>query len=491
LAYLPKSSTNQVLKPETTTPIRLEFWEGMNRSVVDHQMKPSEFKIVVNAVTENIGSKTKRPGYVTFLNNPDDAEVLNLFNWNSKGILFRRSGTKLYKCLVGTDTTWIEVTLPVGVTLSPTARMTSAVLSGLIFFADGTNFFYCDDTLTCTSTSFTGGGATGANTNPKYLEQYQNRIQAAGCTDNPSTLFYSKFANGTNWVQDLTDPDAAGFVYIDTDYNGDILGLKKAYDRTLIFKEEAEYRYDGSSTPSDINRNTTTSIWSVDAYKDFTFWLNYDGIWGYSGTQPSLLSIPLNDIIPSISGTDLFKAPGACFDRHYYLSIGTIQIDDITVTNGVLDMDFDKSEWFIHDYADKPTAWASYYDANKKNQLIFGDTAGNTYTNFSGNTDNGEAIQMILRTRRMDEGQPEIDKKYNKIYVQASPYDSLVVQYRIGGGNWNTIGDLYTTLTKHYFSPLISGSYSRSIEFQIIDNSDQRPEFTRLYYYVATSGGQK
>jgi hypothetical protein len=329
---------------------------------------------------------------------------------------------------------------------------------------------------------------------PDYLEVYGNRLHAAGkdiaSTYGPSTDFYSARADGTNWTVNTNSPDTAGFTYVDVGFNGQIVGIKKTANILSIFKDEAQYTWDGT-TLLYISPTTATSNTSLAGYNNFWFWLNYDGIWSFAGTEPQLLSVPLNDIIPSITGTDLFNAPGYTFDRHYYLSIGTVTLDDVTVTNGVLDMDFDKSQWFIHDYANKPTAWAKYYDTGNEPRFIFGDTLGNVFTNLVGNTDNGIPIQMLLRTRKMDEGQPEIDKKYNKIYVEATPYGSLVIQYSINGGNWQTIGDLYSTLTKHYFSPLVSGSYSKNIQFQIIDNSDQRPELRKLFYYVVGGGGTK
>jgi hypothetical protein len=482
------------------TPVKLEFWEGMNRSVSDNNMKTSEFKIVVNAVSEKIGSKIKRKGYTTYLNNPDNKKVVGLYNWrrvDGSNIQFRRSGTNLYKCLVGSDTSWQTCSLPSGVSLSNGVRMSFAPLAGKIFFADGTNFFYTADGTTFTNVT------TGTPPKPAYLEVFQNRLYAAGSTTTisgqvsntgPSSLYWSKGGttpDGSNWTVDLKDATAAGYKYIDPDYNGKIVALKKAFDRLLIFKQDAQYKYDGA-TLVDLNPVTTTSNGSIATYKDFTFWLNYDGIWGYSGTTPQIISVPIYDIIENISASDLNDAQGIVYNRHYYLSIGTVTLDNLTITNGVLDLDWDKSQWALHDFADKPTAWTPYIDSSGNKQLMFGDSAGNTYTMFSGSSDNGKPIQEVLQTAILDEGIPEVDKVYKKVYVEASPCDSMVVQYSVNGGDWLTLGDLYSSLTKHYFNPLKIGAYAKNIQFRIIDNStEMRPEFKRLIYYIDTAGGTK
>ncbi len=487
------------------TPVYLSFFEGLNRDVSQPVMKPSEFVMLLNATSEKVGSKTKRLGYTKFLDNPDNGKVDKIIYWNNLGVqkklLFRVSGGNIYcyNVMTGDGLHWGT---PIKTGLSLVSRLSVAVLSGKMFFSNGQNaMFYTSDGVTCTDVPTT---STSVPPRCKYLAVYLSRLYAAGSTNElsgqtsgtgPSSLYWSTVNDGTDWTIDLADPSTAGYKYVDPDYNGVINGLNKAYNRLLVFKEGASYRFQSNNlswSVEDLNLITTTSNGSVDSYKDYTFWLNTDGIWGYSGSTPDILSSPLDDVIDNISGQDIADAQGKVYKKHYYCSIGDMQLDDLSLKNMIVDLDFDKSQFYTHTFANKPTAWGDYIDKNGDSQLLFGDDKGNTFTMFTGNNDNGIPISMILRTPVFDEGAPEIDKKYNKMYVEASPYDSCESKVSIDGGEWISVGDLYSPITKNYFSPKNTGSYSRNIQFQISDTSlDGRPELRRLIYYYEVFGGNK
>jgi hypothetical protein len=268
------------------TPIYLKFFEGMNRAVSAPNTKPSEFEIVANAISEKIGSKTKRLGYTQFLDNPDNAKVDKVIYWNNLGVqkrmLLRISGGNIYYYdILSGLTTWGA---PVKTGLG-SSRMSVAVLSGKMFFSNGDGaMFYTTDGKTFTELT--------VNIKPKYLVVYKGRLYGFGSNSElsgqiggtgPSTLYFSGINDGTNWTIDITDPSTSGYEYIDPDNNGVGIGMTKSFNRLILFKESADYRFETnniSSQISDLNEITTTSNGSVSSYKDYSFWLNYEGIWG-------------------------------------------------------------------------------------------------------------------------------------------------------------------------------------------------------------------
>ena len=80
---------------------------GMNRSMNPLEIKPGDFKLVLNYNSDITGAKVKRPGYITFLNNPDSLQVYNLIEekLSSGRFVLRVSGTSIYKYAF-TGSTW-------------------------------------------------------------------------------------------------------------------------------------------------------------------------------------------------------------------------------------------------------------------------------------------------------------------------------------------------------------------------------------------------
>lgn len=80
---------------------------GMNRSLNPLNIKPGDFKLVLNYNSDVTGAKKKREGYVTFLNNPDSLQVYNLIEekLSSGRFVLRVSGTSIYKYAF-TGSTW-------------------------------------------------------------------------------------------------------------------------------------------------------------------------------------------------------------------------------------------------------------------------------------------------------------------------------------------------------------------------------------------------
>ncbi len=80
---------------------------GINRTINPLNVKPGDFKLVLNYNSDVTGAKKKRAGYETFLNNPDSLQVYNLIEekLSSGRFVLRVSGTSIYKYAF-TGSTW-------------------------------------------------------------------------------------------------------------------------------------------------------------------------------------------------------------------------------------------------------------------------------------------------------------------------------------------------------------------------------------------------
>lgn len=385
----------------------------------------------VNMDSYPYGAKTKRSGYSTYLGTADGSAVTTLFNWTkNNGTTFfnyRASGSSLYYSAQGTGA-W---TLCGNGTISPGAHVGHAVLDNTLIIGDGVG-----------STRHTTDGTSFTNTTlapiGEFFEQYQNRIYLGGTS---STEFYSTTNDATNWALSGTS-DSSSFTIPG---EGKIGRIFKVSDMLCSTKNSGEaYRWDGYSLVDTSTRMGPSSPYSVADAEGFKFFLNRLGIIGYGGGKWQLLSNPIqrqfyNNSGSAMLGTQFDTAPAEIYKYGYYLGAGTITDDFVgeTINNAVIKYDYQKNEFWDYSLANNPTAFLKYRDADRNEQLIFGDANGQCYQ-FSGTvkSDNGTPIeaQMIYVTTHKV---PEWQKKYNWFYGFFNP--GCEAQISIA------ISDTYTT----------------------------------------------
>ncbi len=561
-------------------PLIISSFLGINRSSPDHLIQDGQLRHCINANSYNIGAKTKRNGYIPYLDNPDNAPIDGEFFWEQVSgtkIVFRCSGGHIYTNTVGSgQTTWT----PTAGTYTAGNIMSFAPLQGNLFFSNGVDImFYTADGITyqdiqgsgnvegveidaagsgynqgdvvtisggsgtatlsitgvssggvveftiittgsgysvgsgVSTTGGTGSGFTvditevGNQTPPKcrFLTTFQGRLWGAGATQDvgfadekngsgPSTVYSSRVDDGTDWdfTDSLSDPSAPQYQYIDVDLNGPILGFNKILDYLLIFKDRAFYKFDGA-TLVDVNYVPCTSNAGITFYKDYAFFPNKDGIWGYAGTTPDIYSIPLLDIYNNLTPAQLSAVQAATYKRKMYFTLGTVTSDDgVTIDNAVAVLDFDTSQWFTYSYATNFVSLCVAVDSDDNDILIGGDSNGNTYQLETSFADNGEPIQMFLQTKWYDDGLPQQDREYTKIYVDALQANETMVYAQTNGANWNFLGSLYTVISKAYFDANYVGAYSQRVRFRFVDSSTtHQPQVRRLILYRDMAGGSK
>jgi hypothetical protein len=136
----------------------------------------------VNVYNPGQGILAKRPGFNTFLNNPDSMQVQQVFNFPEQDgttlYMYRASGSLLYYSQQGTGN-W---TIAGNGTIANNAHVGHAILNNTLIIGDGIG-----------STRHTSNGTSFTNTTlapiSQYLAQYHQRIYASSGTD--STLTYS------------------------------------------------------------------------------------------------------------------------------------------------------------------------------------------------------------------------------------------------------------------------------------------------------------
>lgn len=401
----------------------------------------------VNMISDPLGGKKKRPGYITYLNAPDSAQVNSMFQFqkNDGTTLFnyRASGSLLYYSLQGTG----DWTIAGNGTISNGAHVGHAVLNNTLIIGDGAG----STRHTTNGTSFTN--TTAAPVAP-FFEQYQNRVYAVGTA---GTVVYSSPFAPTDWTTDSSSFTIPG------------AGLPKqpfkSADRLVFPKNSGEaYRWDGFSLTDMSTDYAPSSPYAIANIEGYTLSLNRYGINGYGGGQFELLSNAIqrkfyNSLGSSISGTTFDNAPAGVWRYDYLVSVGTVT-DDFTrrtIPDNIIKYNFQQNEFLDWQFTHNPTAYMNALDTAGNRNLYFGDANGNTFvmsgtaTSDAGSVINAEMIYVYTY------GAPEFEKDWQYYRGIFNPGCEGKVQY--GTANtftneeirWHDMGDIVNGIVEKRF----------------------------------------
>lgn len=438
----------------------------------------------VNVTSFPYGAKTKRTGYSTFLNNPDNSTVSSLFefqnigNNSSANNLYRASGTSVYYSTGGTanwtpmgNGTFTNGTGAVGVNY----RFGAVTLGTVMIGGDGVN----PTRHTTNGTSFTNTSLAPVGS---LFAEYQRRVYVGGTAN---TLFYSVTNDATNWATSGTS-DSSSFTIPG---DGKINSLFKVADKLVSGKTSGQmYKWDGYSLIDTATRYGPVNQYTIASVEGYKFFANNMGIYGFGGGQPQLLSNAIqrqfyNNNNTGINPAGLPIIPSVAHRYDYFLTTGSVQ-DDFTgrtIANNTIKYDYQKNEFMNWSMAHVPYSYLSYKDSTGAQQLIFGDLNGNTFKFDNSTTDNGTAInsEMVFIFHA---NTPHLEKKWNwwrgmfnpgcEANVQVACSDALSYQ----GLVWRDLGDVKSGFCEYRFP---HGSRSHFLFVRVYDSS----KTSRFTYY--------
>lgn len=373
----------------------------------------------VNVNTDYIGAKTKRSGYITYLDSLG-TRINTVFNWSlGNGTQFWNyayAGGSLFYSTQGTGA-W---TICGNGTFAGGSVIGHAVLNDTLVIGDGVNF-------TRHSTDGTSFGSTTAAPISEQFEEYQGRIWAIGTASN---AFYSNTGTATDWITDSTSILIPG--------EGRNSYIYKVSDRLYFGKTSGlSYRWDGYALV-DLSTNlaytSPNSIAEVEGYK---IGINREGFYGNGGGNLEALSNPVlrqiyNTADTGIIGTSFDRAPAAVNNYDYLCAVGTVS-DDLTngtVVDCVMKYNIQLNEWLNWQFKDYPTAMFNYKDTSGSQHLTWGDSTGQCFQ-YAGTaqSDNGQPIVSEMMGF-VHGGNTEL-KEWKWLEGMFSPGSGVKVQYCI------------------------------------------------------------
>lgn len=428
----------------------IEYANIQGIDTFDNPLQPTidgQLVHAVNVINFPQGGLSKRSGYTSFLNNPDNSQVNGLMWYPQQAsgtnlYLYRAAGSSLYYSVQGTANWALAQGSSggdAGGTIVNNSRMGGTILN---------NVFICGDSGTTRHTTngtvFTN--TTGAPASP-YWANFHQRVYAASGTQ--SAIVACSAGDATNWNIGGTSNSFSQLI----DGDGLVQGVFVAGDRLVISKNRGRvYEWD-DTTLTDLSTNLgPTMPFAIGQIDDLFFYPNQLGMFSFDGASKNMLSNPVqrqfyNRQGGGISGT-MFGTVGVG-QAHlwdYFMTMGTIT-DDFTgrqISNALLKYDYQKNTFLNWQLKDFPTSMLSYIDQNNQKQLIFGNASGQTFQLAqSATSDNGSPIaseavflytyasqsQTITQTSAQTTSGVMYEKKWNWIWLFFNPGCEVNVQF--------------------------------------------------------------
>jgi len=360
--------------PYRIKPIINALGDGINTFLTPMEIKDSEATYIRNVSGRHYPALSVRPGrshYAEKITTPNAAgqrnnESLHLVDgatwkyWNGSGY------TTLKPDLTNAPGKFVEFG-------TGTTKYT--------IFVNGTDRFAWDGS---TLTDLTNAPLS------KLIAVHKGRVYMA--TDNDL-----KFA-ALNLINDWTTIDDAGIIDI-TKAKGSITGLTEYADHVLAFTEFSIHELYGTGP---INYNLVDLTNDIGCISDRTiieaqgvlYFLNYNGVYRYSGGMPVKISDKVQEYIKGINRQHKTKCVSGVLKDSLYISI---VYGDATVNNLLLEYNTRLDKWYVHT--------GSFVDFVAIQDKLYGvDAEGYIWDMENGVSDQGAAIEWSFITKPYYDG---------------------------------------------------------------------------------------
>ena len=212
------------------------------------------------------------------------------------------------------------------------------------------------------------------------------------------------------------DNTLAGQYAVGPNNGEEIIKIQATHDYLFVYKERSVWviEKDTYGTPASCTQisaeYSTRSVQGAFIFNNNATYFDQAGLFTSNGGQPLLTSYNLGDLVTNIPEANLNTVSTAEFNYYGYIAVGDITEDrrymtgltQHTYKNSVLVMNYLTQRWFLYTYPYTISTMGIMLNVNKKRNLYFGDTSGNTYyLDPTVSSDNGQPIDEIIQYRYM------------------------------------------------------------------------------------------
>lgn len=258
---------------------------------------------------------------------------------------------------------------------------------------------------------------------PKYIENYQNYLVAAGFSNALSTVWFSNLGQ-----PEFFDPQNSDEVRTN---DGDrILATKAFNDQLLIMKRNSFHKFLGTTDANNLELVDISldygclSNRTVVAVKQKLFWLDKKGIVYYDGATFDIISTPIEQIFRRMNINAAVE--NACGVHHIYRNQiwFSFPIDNSTVNNITVVYDYLVNGWTFFD-GFSPSSFGFVKQGLTKETVWRGDYSGLIhYFGESFYSDSSQGITCMVQTRFENVGGENQTTLWRRLFIDTAPQSS-------------------------------------------------------------------
>lgn len=296
---------------------------------------------------------------------------------------------------------------------------------------------------------FPAAANTTAGPISKYVIAHKDKLVMGNLNGYPSRITWS--GGGVN-VDKFNWRYGGGYIDIDKDAGDHVTGLIEFQDTIIVFKERSVWQVTLATSGSLVIPTVKMLVRGVGAISHRTikhvendvFFLSRKGVFTL-GNEPNYLNVlrtnelsaRVRPIFSTLTTNQLEQACAVYQDNKYrlaYPSAGS------TKNNKEIIYDRERLAWMgPNTYPAVPGVYEVYYDADNKENLVWGDVNDNMVSHFSlaYPNDKGVKIQTTLLTKKTAFKNPFKFKQVKNLYsnwrnVFGSPFVNIILETRDG-----------------------------------------------------------
>jgi len=386
-----------------------DFSGGINTFKSDFEIEDNQLVIAQNVLVER-RAIIKRKGYTKLTSSPiASAPVLSLYEY------YKESTGNTY-LLANCDTKVVEINTSDGSVSDVVTGLTAgkvmsyATINDLVYMSNGVDDVYKWDGTTATALS--------SLKKAKFLIVHKDRLFYVATTANPNTVYFS----------DAGTPETIGsdnyFIVYTTD--GDILtGVVSLYGALWLFKNNSAHQLLGA-TEDDFKMNSNlinaypktgcVSQRSIAHVLGGVIFLGDDlkqgfGVYHLDGVRLREISQNVSDFLKEIARTNRDNAVGVWDGAHYRLAF---PVGSETNPSCQLIYHFASGGWTEFTYG------MNCLCATRDGSLYGGGSDGHIYKLDTGTSDDGDSIQLRVKTKVFDFNAPHLLKSLRRAAIEFS-----------------------------------------------------------------------
>ena len=262
-----------------------------------------------------------------------------------------------------------------------------------------------------------------------FIELHYDRLWIAGDKEHPDRVYFSTSnVNGAD-IEDFTIPLAeeeeinmhGGFLDVRSYDGSKIIAMKVIFNSVVIFKNKSAYKIYGSS-PSNyqlvdlFSCNGAIADKSICVGNNGAYFLNNDGIYYYDGTNTTLVSRKIKNIISRMNKNYADKSVAIYYDNKYYIAI---PVDGSETNNMLIEYNTINQSFMTYDIGNI----SSFLEFD--NELLY--SSGNTLRSLFKGT---ETLPLLWTTPMFDFGAKNYRKMSNYIYLRCKGQGKLKLRLK-------------------------------------------------------------